>query len=387
MANKEGLYERAVQAVLDLLSEKSVWNLKDLVLKASERSGWKYLGGIEMAVKSLVVAGRCEKSGKWVSRVDRTPEGGTSDLTAVVEDLRRRLASAEEKAARAEEKAALAEGELKKAADQPKTTTLELRVTDQSGKTKSIKGVFHGQFKKLFQLANARMNLFLYGPTGCGKTHVCSQLAETLGLRFAFISCSAGMSEGQLLGRLLPVGKGGQFEYVPSEFVTCYEEGGVFLLDELDAADPNVLLIVNAALANGHLALPNRPAKPTAKRHKDFVCVAAANTVGIGADRLYSGRNKLDAATLDRFQIGKVYLDYDPAVEEQLCPDAELRDRLQQYRKAVKAHGLERAVSTRFLRDAYLMKSQAGWTEVEIDAALFQGWREDEVTKVKSYRS
>lgn len=263
---------------------------------------------------------------------------------------------------------------------------LELRIIGVNGKCRSVKGVFHAQFKKLFSLADNRMNLFLYGPTGCGKTHVCSQLAEALGLRFAFISCSAGMSEGQLLGRLLPVGKGGQFEYVPSEFVTCYEEGGVFLLDELDAADPNVLLIVNAALANGHLALPNRPKQPVAKRHKDFVCVAAANTVGTGADRLYSGRNKLDAATLDRFQIGKVYLDYDPTVEEQLCPDAELRERLQRYRKAVRANGLERAVSTRFLRDAHVMR-QAGWTDQEVDESLFRGWREDEVNKVKGYRS
>lgn len=37
-----------------------------------------------------------------------------------------------------------------------------------------------------------------------------------------------------------------------------YEEGGVFLLDEVDAADANVLLVINQALANGHLPVPNR---------------------------------------------------------------------------------------------------------------------------------
>ena len=384
MAEKQGLYEKAVQTILDCLRERENWDTKILIQEVSQRSGWKYLGGIQMAVKALNVAGHCKTWSKWTERVSQPSQNGQAvdypDLRTVVEDLKVRLASAEERASKAEEKA-------KKVAEAPKVAVLELKITEQDGKSRSVKGAFHAQFKKLFQLANARMSLFLYGPTGCGKTYVCGQLAEALGLRFAFISCSAGMSEGQLLGRLLPVGKNGQFEYVPSEFVECYEKGGVFLLDELDAADPNVLLIVNAALANGHLALPNRPAKPVAQRHKDFICVAAANTVGTGADRMYSGRNKLDAATLDRFQIGKVYLDYDTTVEEQLCPDANLRSRLQQYRRAVRDCGMERAVSTRFLRDAYVMKETAGWTDAEVDESLFRGWREDEVNKVKGYRS
>lgn len=258
-------------------------------------------------------------------------------------------------------------------------------VIKQGEETRKVSGIFHAQFPKLVQLASARKNIFIYGPTGCGKSHVCGQLAEALGLPFAFVSCTAGMSEAQLGGRLLPVGAQGTFEYVISEFIRCYEEGGVFLLDEIDAADPNVLLLVNAALANGHVAVPNRPARPYAKRHKDFICIAAANTVGTGADRLYSGRNKLDAATLDRFQIGKVFLDYDTNVESILCPDDELRTRLLRYRNAVNQHKLERAISSRFLRDAYDMK-QIGWSDVEIDSALFQGWREDEVTKVKTFR-
>jgi cobaltochelatase CobS len=263
---------------------------------------------------------------------------------------------------------------------------VEIIMTGPDGRSETVKGVFHEKMPKLIQLAKARKNIFIYGPTGCGKSHVCGQLAEILGMSFAFVSCSAGMSEGHLTGRLLPVGKAGTFEYVVSEFVRAYESGGVFLLDELDAADPNVLLVINAALANGRMAVPARPAKPYAKRHPDFVCVAAANTVGTGADRQYSGRTKLDAATLDRFQIGKVVMDYDPKVEAALCPDDELRARLLRYRRAVRENRLERAVSTRFMKDAYDMKTAAGWSDDEIDGALFSGWRPDEVEKVKGYR-
>lgn len=259
---------------------------------------------------------------------------------------------------------------------------LEIRITSPNGDTRSLKGVFHASFKRLLQLASARMNILLVGPAGSGKTHVCAQLAEALGLPFGFVSCSAGMSEGQLTGRLVPTGKAGRFEYLRSEFVRSYEEGGVFLFDEVDAADSNTLLVINSALANGHTAVSNRPENPVAKKHADFVCVAAANTFGTGADRQYVGRNQLDESTLDRFRIGQVELDYSPEVEEQLCPDDELRTRLQGIRAKIRQSKLRRIVSTRFLRDAYRMK-QAGWTDAEIESALMAGWTPDEVAKVR----
>ena len=268
---------------------------------------------------------------------------------------------------------------------QPEDKVVQVQLLEGDKVVSSFEDLFHASFEAILQLAEARMNVFIYGPTGCGKSHICSQVAKALGLPFYFISCTAGMSEGIMGGRLLPTGDAGKFEYTVSEFVKAYENGGVFLLDEIDAADPNVLLLINAALANGKMSVPNRTEKPYAIRHKDFICVAAANTVGTGADRLYSGRNKLDAATLDRFQIGKVFMDYSADVEVQLCPDDELRSNLLKYRKAINENRLERAMSTRFMRDAYKMKTDFGWDQTQIDLAFFSGWREDEVAKVKNH--
>jgi cobaltochelatase CobS len=163
--------------------------------------------------------------------------------------------------------------------------------------------------------------------------------------------------------------------------VRCYEDGGVFLFDEIDAADSNTLLVLNSALANGQMALANRPDAPVARKHPDFVAIAAANTFGTGADRQYVGRNQLDESTLDRFRIGQVEMDYDPDEEAALCPDDDLRTRLQGYREAIRANRLRRVVSTRFLRDAFVM-TRAGDSDADIDAALFAGWSADEVRKV-----
>jgi MoxR-like ATPase len=259
------------------------------------------------------------------------------------------------------------------------TQKFEVKVNDQPAR--QVEGKPHVKFARVLRLAMARRNILLVGPTGCGKTHLPDQIATALGLPFAFISCSAGMSEGQLLGRLVPTGEAGRFEYLRSEFVKCYEEGGVFLFDEIDAADANTLIIINAALANGHMAVPNRPEKPVAKKHADFVCIAAANTWGTGADRQYVGRNQLDEATLDRFRIGQIEMDYDPEIEAMLCPDNDLRNRLLAIRAKVHETRVRRLVSMRFMRDAYLMK-QAGDSVEEIEEALFSGWSKDELSKI-----
>jgi len=57
------------------------------------------------------------------------------------------------------------------------------------------------------------------------------------------------------------------------------------------------LLTVNAALSNGWQDFPDG----RIRAHKDFRFIASANTNGTGASRTYSGRNQLDAASLDRF--------------------------------------------------------------------------------------
>jgi cobaltochelatase CobS len=130
--------------------------------------------------------------------------------------------------------------------------------------------------------------------------------------------------------------------------------------------------------------VPSRHGNPVAKKHPDFICIAAANTYGRGADRQYVGRNELDESTLDRFRIGTVPMDYHEQLERQLCPDNALYMRLRLYRDRVQENRLERLVSTRFMMKAYRMKTQFGWSYERIDQQLFAGWRADEIAKVKA---
>lgn len=340
------------------------------------------VGAITRGDNDILVPGDGKFAQSYEGRQsDETLRTRIKDLETDNEKLKAKIKDAVSAATEGIQKAEERVKQAKEEAEKASGRVIEVQVKDGKKTVKKVTGVFHQKFERILKLAKRRKWIFIYGPTGCGKTHICQQLAEALNLEFYFVSCTTGMSEGQLTGRLLPVGSQGTFEYVMGEFVKAYENGGVFLLDEMDAADPNVLLVINSALANNRLAIPNRPKKPYAQRHPDFVMVGAANTVGTGADRMYSGRNKLDAATLDRFSVGKVYMNYDATVESQLCPNDELRNRLLSYREKVRSHRMERAVSTRFLIDAYDMMED-GWSFQDVDDALFEGWREDERNKV-----
>lgn len=192
---------------------------------------------------------------------------------------------------------------------------------------REIEGRAHRLFEPLLRICKARNrnghapNVLLVGPAGCGKSYAAKQVAKALDVPYGFISLSAGISESHLIGRYIPSGENGKFEYQEAPFVTFYREGGVFCLDELDAADENVLLVVNGALANGQMRLPDGT---SVDRHPDFICIGCANTFGNGADRQYVGRNQLDSATLDRFVAARLVFDYDLELErtsarEDLC--------------------------------------------------------------------
>ena len=232
-------------------------------------------------------------------------------------------------------------------------------------------------FQRIFELAKIGQNILMVGPSGSGKTFLSSVLAEKLGRKFAAQSCSAGMSESMLGGWLLPVKDAGTFAYVPSAFVRAYEEGGVFLFDEIDAADENTLIFVNAALANGVFYLAQRFENPEVKRHPDFVAIAAANTFGLGEDNVYTGRTQLDGATLDRFRAGIVVVDYDKRVEGKLV-DRQILGWGRKIRAAIKKHSLNRIMSTRVLIDFTTQKRELGYSIADMAASYFADWTTDE---------
>jgi MoxR-like ATPase/preprotein translocase subunit YajC len=174
---------------------------------------------------------------------------------------------------------------------------LEVKVGD---KVSVVEGLKHKQLEQLIHYAALRLSPLLVGMAGTGKTHAGEQTAVALGLPFYSMSVGAQTSKSDIIGYMAANG-----QYVSTHFRKAYEEGGVFLMDEIDAGNANVLIQINAALSNGLCAFPDK----MVKRHEDFVFIASANTFGNGANRQYVGRNQLDAATLDRFAVIEWFID------------------------------------------------------------------------------
>lgn len=256
----------------------------------------------------------------------------------------------------------------------------------------------HPLFEKVLRLTQANVNVLLTGPAGCGKSHLCEQISRALSRSFGVLHCTSGASENQITGWLLPIEVAGQFTYVPAEFVRLYTEGNsVFLLDEIDAADPNMLMVINGALANGTLHVPHDTKQSHKSRGSNVAILGAANTFGTGADALYAGRNQLDAATLDRFYV--IRMDYDPALEASIiglpptvdawkaAPEASqgeleaLGQWVLNLRTKVATAKLRRVVSTRTIQKA-LKARRLGIPSVEVKADILAGWTVDELRKV-----
>ena len=234
-------------------------------------------------------------------------------------------------------------------------------------------GIQHREFERILKLVALRIDTFLVGPAGSGKTTLCESVARALDLPFFMQPVGLQTTKSDLLGY-----KDANGNYVPSLLREAYENGGVFLMDEIDAGNANVLTVINAALSNGWAGFPDR----MVQRHPDFIFIAAGNTYGRGSDRQYVGRNPIDAATLDRFAV--VEFDYDNDLEGALSGNEEWTQKIQRIREVVFDLKERVIVSPRASIKGSLMLAN-GFSEKEcLDMLVFRGVNQEIRARIES---
>jgi len=246
------------------------------------------------------------------------------------------------------------------ASELAKLAPRQIVVQSPAGKAVTI-ARSHELFPRVLRYAGGRQWALLVGPAGSGKTTLATQIAKALDLEFYMTAAVQDATE--LLGYERP--HNGEMRM--TMFRLAYEFGGVFLFDELDASNANALVSFNAALDNGFCPFPDK----VVKMHPDFICIAAANTFGNGADRLYVGRNELDAATLERFTV--LNFNYDERLEMELSTNHDWTRYVQAIRAEVSKRKIRHIVSPRAsFRGAELIALGDTWEEAA-EARLWKG--------------
>lgn len=238
-------------------------------------------------------------------------------------------------------------------------------------------GVQHEKFPALLQACSARdakgarLNVWIAGPAASGKTTAAESTAKALDLPYYHTGAISDPIE--LLGF---VDAGGT--YRGTLFRQAYENGGVFLFDEIDASEPRALVAFNAFLANGIAAFPDG----MVRRHPDCVIIAAANTWGHGATHEYVGRLKQDAALMDRFI--RLSWGYDAALETAFAPNAEVCKVVQAIRAAVLSKGLRVLVTPRATVRVSALVAVGMSLSDALDSCVYDGMGVDAAKTIRS---
>lgn len=244
-------------------------------------------------------------------------------------------------------------------------------------KTTLIEDVLHEKFDEVLQIVNLDIPVYLTGKAGTGKNVLCKQIAKALNLDFYFTN--AVTQEYKLTGFIDANGN-----YQETQFYKAFTKDGLFFLDEMDASVPEVLIILNAAIANRYFDFPNGKVEA----HPNFRIIAAGNTTGLGANNVYTGRYCLDRASLDRFAM--INIDYSETIEKAMARGkSDLVAFAHCFRTAVESAGIDVLCSYRTIERIALLEEVLPSLSEVLSISLLKGLIVEDVEtigrKLKDY--
>lgn len=243
-------------------------------------------------------------------------------------------------------------------------------------KMKLSKEYYHETFDRILKFVLLSKPVMLVGPSGSGKTYTVEQIARLLNLplyNFGFVADEFASIKGFY---------DANGNFVSTPFYECLKYGGICFYDEADNSEARAFMEINKVVGskgynpylfpNGEIVIP----------HPDFRIIAASNTWGDGADTLHSTREKLDGASLNRFE--RVYYDYDVNLEQEIMKEyPNIYEFAMEYRKSVMERDLDKIVSTRDLNDikTYLESGEFSLEEI-IQVKFVYGMRKDSLAGI-----
>ena len=235
------------------------------------------------------------------------------------------------------------------------------------------KKVRHEEYETICTCLDAGIAVYLYGPAGSGKNYTLEQIARERGWNFYFTN--SVQQEYKLSGF---IDAGGRYHETEFYRACTDDEECMFFLDELDASIPDVLVLLNAAIANGYFEFPT--GKVTLDLSKIHI-VAAGNTAGSGADDMYTGRSVIDASTMDRFV--SIPFSYSEPIELKITRgNKELVDFIHDIRKVSENLGIRAVFSYRCMIMTMKLEETGMALDKIMQIAIMKGLDKDTVRTI-----
>lgn len=256
---------------------------------------------------------------------------------------------------------------------QPTGTGTTINVTINGKKTTThTERVVNPEFEFVMFLLAKRRHVYLYGPTGTGKTEMAVMCAQSLGIDFEY--------QNQVI--LRPDVQGfvdANGTYHDTPVTRAARDGKLLICDEIDGWSANALLCLNGLLSQGFIDIPNYG---RINAHPNFYVVACGNTNGLGATALFNSRNKLCESDRSRFKF--VEINYDPAVEKSIVGvHTDILDFVNDLRNVCKETKITLTVDYRCIKDLADMYDYPH-TEKIVEACIFKGLKRDSVREIAS---
>ena len=245
----------------------------------------------------------------------------------------------------------------------------EYEFKHEDGQTIKVEGRMCAEFESMCETVRCGFPVYMTGPAGTGKSYTAKKIAEALGLDYyesmqvMFAHDVKGYGDAN-----------GNYQETP--FFKAFTKGGVFFLDEVDASAPEALVVLNTAIANGRFDFP---IVGNVQAHPNFRVIAAGNTGMTGADTEYTGRQVIDASTINRFFF--VPMNYDHDIQTQIAGgDEEISNYLDDLRRAAEETHISLTVSYRQAETLGNKTLQKAWTdEALLSNGVFKGMQKDEI--------
>lgn len=243
---------------------------------------------------------------------------------------------------------------------------------------KDPKKLYHYTFDRILNQILMNKPVMLVGPSGSGKSYTAKQLANLLGVRlynFGFVSDEITTIKGYT---------DYQGNFVETPFYEIYKNGGLCFFDEVDNSESKALMELNKIIGSNGYEPYLFPNGEIVTPHPNFRIIAAGNTWGDGADSIYSTREKLDAATMNRF--ASIAYGYDEKIEREILKKyLYMYEFTTTFRNYIEDRKFDDVISTRDMEDIKQYLDEDISMEEILDIKFIKNKRTDVLNAISSY--